>query len=96
MLPDERNFLGFASGIYRGLYHAAIGDIDVFLLANTGLLLGSRNRRLQALGLALGGYVVFRRLDGYVGTLDSKLGIIAKVMHESNAPVPLSGFELKA
>lgn len=79
-------FAEFAAGIGLGLAKAVAEDESVFLLATTGVLLGSRSQRLNGIGKAMGMYVIARRMDQYVGVIDHNLTQIARVMHEGNQP----------
>lgn len=83
-----KEFAEFAAGIGLGLAKAVREDENVFLLAVTGLLFGSRSKRLNGIGKAMGMYVVARRADQYVGVMDRKLSQIALIMHESNQQPP--------
>ncbi len=82
----EKQFFQFALGTYRGLFRAVLTDSDIFLLATMGILLGGRSRRTRGLGIALGGWVLARRVDQYVGVIDSKVGHLVRVINESNQP----------
>lgn len=77
-------FAKFAAGIGAGLAKAATEDESVFLLTITGVLLGSRSKRLNGIGKVMGMYVVARRADQYMGVLDHNLKRICLVMHEGN------------
>lgn len=83
---QEKRFPQFANGIGRALLRAILTDSEVFLLAVTGVLLGARSRRIRALGAALGGLVLARRADQYVGVFDSNMRSLVRVIHESNQP----------
>lgn len=79
-----KRFGEFVAGMGIGLGKAVTEDEDVFLLALTGVLLGSRSKRANGIGKVMGMYVVARRADQYMGVLDRKLTQIALIMHEGN------------
>lgn len=87
-MKDQR-FHEFAAGVGLGLYKAVTTDTEVFLLATSGLLLGSGSRRLRGLGLALGGLFISRRADQYALMLAQKLEEISQVMDARGTPAPL-------
>lgn len=79
-----KDFIEFASSIIGGLAKATTNDVNVFLLATTGVLLSTR--RTRGMGLALGAYVTFRRLDTYVDVLHSDARLLAQVMEATASP----------
>lgn len=85
MLADDlRKFPEFASAVGRSLLHEALTDPDLLALTTAGLLLGSRSQVLKGVGIAIGGWYLSRRVDQYMWVLDSKMGLLAQVISESN------------
>lgn len=61
MSDSLKEFPEFFYVTHKALLEAVLTDIDVLLTAEMGLLLGAKNKRLNAAGKALGAYLVMRR-----------------------------------
>lgn len=79
MSDAERDFPHFVLGIVHGLYQAILTDVNVFLLAVSGGLLGGGPRR-RGFGVALLTFVLLRRADDFMGVIHRNLQLIGGVM----------------
>lgn len=77
LTQEQRDFPEFAYRVITGLAKAVITEPDMFVLALSTI---SSKRGRNALLL----WFIARRADQYVGVLDSKLTLLARVIAESN------------